>query len=160
MGGSGRACGGVRRGRGGNAAALRGATWGASGTTVGRHLLDGLVRYPGQYADSGLLATAKPVLKRVPGVSLVFAGVGVATDVGTGRGVGSALAKQGTTLAAGAAATWLTTAAVTAGATALGVGAAAALPATLAGVLVGGVVAYAVGADWDSIESTAEDLLP
>jgi ABC-type dipeptide/oligopeptide/nickel transport system permease subunit len=49
---------------------------------------------------------------------------------------------------------------VTAGATALGAGAAVALPATLVGVVVGGVVAYAVGADWDSIESTAEDLLP
>jgi hypothetical protein len=107
-----------------------------------------------------VLATAKPVLKRFPVASLVFAGVGVRTDVDAGRGIGSALAKQGTTLAAGAGATWLTTAAVTAGATALGVGAVAALPATLLGVVAGGAVAYLVGADWDSVESTAQDLLP
>jgi hypothetical protein len=148
----------AQRAGGANADALRRATLGASETSPGQRLLNGLIRYPGQFADSGLLASARPVLSRVPVVSLGFAGAGFVTDVAAGRSAGSAAAKQGATLAVGAGASWLTTAAVTAGATAIGVGAAAALPAVLVGVLVGGVAAYAVGADWDSIESTAEDL--
>lgn len=142
-----------------NAEALRRLTVGASETSWGRNALERLQRFPGQSVESGVVAKAAPVLARVPYVSLAFAGAGFATDVGAGRSAASAAAKQGTTLAAGAGATWAATALGTAAVTALGATAVAALPVTLVGVVVGGAVAYAVGAHWDDIESTAEDLL-
>ena len=122
--------------------------------------LDALRWTPAELVGTGPLARAAPVLRRVPGVSIGFAVAGGVADVEGGRGVGSAVAKQGATLAAGAGASWVVTAAGTAAAGAIGAGAVAALPVTLVAVGVGALVAYGVGANWDSIESTAEDLLP
>ncbi|WP_433803007.1 hypothetical protein [Actinomycetospora sp. CA-084318] len=143
-----------------NANALRTLTGGASETSVGRRILDGLTWAPGQRAETGLLAAARPVLARLPVTSVVSAGVGVSTDLAAGRSATSAVAKQGTTLAVGAGVSWAVTAGGTALVTALGVATVAALPVTLLAIAAGAGAAYAVGYHWDDIEAGVESLVP
>ncbi|MCD2187793.1 hypothetical protein [Actinomycetospora soli] len=142
-----------------NANALRTLTGGASETSIGGRILDGLTWAPGQRAETGLLAAAKPVLARLPVTSLVSSGVGFTTDVAAGRSATSAAAKQGTALAVGAGVSWAATAAGTAAVTALGVASVAALPVTLVAIAAGAGAAYLVGYHWDDIEAGVEDLV-
>lgn len=85
-----------------------------------------------------------PALRNVPGISVVATGVGTMMDMGAGRPLGSAAAKNVTQTGAGIAASF--------GAAAVAGLMIAGGPATLVGVGAGFAVSWAVGDNWDSIE--------
>ena len=93
---------------------------------------------------TGLLAKAAPVLRSVPGLSVLATGAGIGLDTAAGRSVGSATAKNLTQTAA-ATATSVGTAALLGLAVAGG-------PATLVAVGAGFAVSWAIGDNWDTIE--------
>ncbi|MEJ2866353.1 hypothetical protein WCD74_01165 [Actinomycetospora sp. OC33-EN08] len=128
---------------GSNDAWLRGLTGGLSETRPGQAALGGVVRHAAD--DVGFLSRAQPVLSRVPYLSGAFVGVGIGADVATGRSVESSVAKNVTSFAAGAGTTALVGLAIAGG------------PATLLAIGAGIAVSYAIGANWDWIEDTAED---
>jgi uncharacterized protein YukE len=94
-------------------------------------------------------AKAAPVVSKVPVVGVVGAGIQTGVDIQQRTSVGEAVAKNATTMVAGAATGALTTNALLAASIAGG-------PAVVVGVLVGAGIAYGVGKAWVHREEIAQ----